>query len=135
MPPTARLIETDEALLAFRDDEAGATMAINARCGKDGDDVPLRALRQHLFLRFTDRRILSEEEFALAGRAALRTEMEASLDGVPSYFIVVVLKKDGCVYDFYHLDAGGTDPRTLQSREAFNEMVRGFSVLKSNSRI
>ncbi len=129
VPSSARRIETDEALLAFRDDPAGATIAIGGRCGKDGDDVPLRALVQHLFLRFSERRVLSEREFTLAGREALETELSASIDGVPSRFVIVVLKRDGCVYDFIHVDAGGQDARTLQSRRDFRRMVHGFEVL------
>jgi hypothetical protein len=129
VPAGVRRIDTDEALLAFRDDQASSTIAVSARCGKDGDDVPLEALVTHLFIRFTDRETISERRFRLAGRAALEVEMKARLDGVPSHFVITVLKRDGCVYDFIHIDAGGNDPRTLQSRKDFRSMVQGFSVL------
>lgn len=129
VPSTAREVQASDALVAFRDDQAGSTMAINARCGQDGDDVPLRALVQHLFLHFTDRRTIREEEFSLARRAALETELEAALDGVSSHFVVVVLKHDGCVYDFVHVDGGGESASIVQSRSDFRAMVRGFEVL------
>jgi hypothetical protein len=129
VPSSAHEVEASEALVAFRDDQAGSTMAINARCGQDGDDVPLRALVQHLFLHFTDRRTIREEEFSLARRTALEAELEAALDGVSSHFVVVVLKHDGCVYDFIHVDGGGQSARVAQSRSDFRTMVRGFEVL------
>lgn len=129
VPTTARRVDASEALVAFRDDQAGSTIAVSARCGQDGDDVPLRSLVQHLFIHFTNRRILREEEFSLARRAALETELEAALDGVPSHFVVVVTKHDGCVYDFVHVDGGGSSTATQQSRTDFRAMVRGFEVL------
>jgi len=130
VPSTARQVDASEALVAFRDDQAGSTFAISARCGQDGDDVPLRSLVQHLFIHFTDRRVIQEKEFQLARRAALETEMEASLDGVSSHFVVVVLKHDGCVYDFVHVDGGGSSTAVQQSRSDFRGMVQGFEVLR-----
>lgn len=130
VPPSARQIESDEALVTFRDDAAGATIAVSARCGRDSDDVPLRALVQHLFIHFTDKRVLREEEFSLAHRAALETELSAVLDGVESHFVVVVLKHDGCVYDFIHVGVEGDGPAISASRNDFRAMVRGFEVLE-----
>jgi hypothetical protein len=123
LPTGWRPIEISDTALAFRDDENAATVAINGRCGKDAEDVPLQSLTQHLFLQFTDRQLEQQEVFPLDGREALRTEMIAKLDGVPKYFHVVVLKKDGCVYDFLqianqHQDAG-----------EFLDFVRGFTSL------
>ncbi len=75
VPSAWHAIEADGTLLAFRDDAAGATVAVNGRCGVDGDDVPLASLTQHLFLQFTEREALSQTELNLDGRAALRTEL------------------------------------------------------------
>jgi hypothetical protein len=123
LPPTWRHIEIDDTALAFRDDENAATVAINGRCGKDAEDVPLKSLTQHLFLQFTDRNLEDQELFALDGREALRTEMTAKLDGVQKYFHVVVLKKDGCVYDFLQI------ANQHQDEQPFLEFVRGFQSL------
>jgi hypothetical protein len=123
LPPGWRNIEISDTALAFRDDENAATVAINGRCGKDAEDVPLQSLTQHLFLQFTDRQLEQQELFPLDGREALRTEMVAKLDGVPKYFHVVVLKKDGCVYDFLQI------ANQHQDASEFLEFVRGFSSL------
>ncbi len=122
VPATWHGIQADGTLLAFRDDQAAATIAVNGRCGMDGDDVPLASLTQHLFLQFTEREQRSQQELSLDGRAALRTELVGKLDGVPKQFLVYVLKKDGCVYDFWRISAPGAgDPAPF---EAF---VQGFA--------
>jgi hypothetical protein len=127
VPESWRRIEMDQALIAFRDDAAAATIAVNGRCGEDGDDVPLRSLTAHLFLQFTDRQGESQQLVHVAGREALRTSLVARLDGVPMHFTVYVLKKDGCVYDFLHIsDRGGAEAD-------FEGFVAGFTTLREGS--
>jgi hypothetical protein len=123
LPPTWRPIEISDTALAFRDDENAATVAINGRCGKDAEDVPLQSLTQHLFLQFTERQLEDQELLPLDGREALRTEMVAKLDGVAKHFHVVVLKKDGCVYDFLQI------ANRRQDSDEFLDFVRGFTSL------
>lgn len=121
-PDWERLSST-HGLLAFRNDARRASILVNGRCGQDGDDVPLGALTAHLFLRFTEREIESEEIVPFDGREAQRTIMQAKLDGVPKRFSSVVLKKDGCVYDFVLV----SDPDTFAGARAdFERMVAGF---------
>ena len=122
IPGAWHRIEADGTLLAFRDDQASATLALNGRCGMDGDDVPLPSLTQHLFLQFTERQQKSQQELTLDGRAALRTELTGKLDGVPKQFLVYVLKKDGCVYDFWRISDPGSDDVA-----AFESFVKGFA--------
>ena len=117
-------IEATGVLLAFRDDGALATVALNGRCGLDGDDVPLEALTHHLFLQFTDRELVSQNRIDLDGREALRTEIIAELDGVKKHYVVYVLKKDGCVYDFVYVSPGAK-----AGEAAFERFVRGFGTL------
>lgn len=116
-------IDTSHGLLAFRGEQAHATVLVNGRCGLDGDDVPLPALTAHLFLRFTERQIDEETLLPFDGREALRTVMTAKLDGVPMRFEAVVLKKNGCVYDFVLI----TPPESFDSaRPGFERFVDGF---------
>lgn len=126
VPPSWHRIEVEGTAFAFRDDEARATVAVSARCHQDGDDVPLRALTEHLFLHFSDREVKSQQRVMLDGREALRTELAAALDGVPRHYTVYVLKKDWCVYDFMHI-AAPSSPGS--SREDFDRFVRGFATL------
>lgn len=126
VPSDWRRIDVSHALLAYRDDRDMTTIALNGRCHKDGDDVPLSALTHHLFIEFTGRRVLSQTVLPMDGRAAMRTDIIAKLDGVPKHFIVYVLKKDGCVYDFMSITAIQASERDQPAFEAF---VRGFATL------
>lgn len=128
-PPTWRRLDVSKPALAFRDEVNDATIAVNARCGLDGDDVPLAALTQHLFLTFTERNVISQEVVPFDEREAMHTVLEAKLDGVPKTFDVWVLKKDGCVYDLMAI----TPPALYaQSAEAFARFVRGFSTVPAH---
>lgn len=123
VPASWRSVAVDGTRLAFRDDAASATIQVNGRCGVDGDDVPLEALTHHLFLHFTGRSMVKQERVELDGRAALRSELTAELDGVPLQYLVYVLKKDGCVYDFVHASRGA------RGRSEFERFVQGFGTL------
>lgn len=126
VPSSWRAIEVDDARLAFRNDKASATVALNGRCKVDGDDVPLASLTQHLFLEFTDRTQLSQAPLSLDGREALRTEISAALDGVKKQYLVYVLKKDSCVYDFMYIAADSAP----QGRAEFERFVQGFATVE-----
>ncbi len=123
LPKSWRPLQLQDTALAFRDDERETTVAVNGRCGQDAEDVPLQSLTRHLFLQFTERSIASQERMPLDGREALRTRMVAKLDGVQKHFDVIVLKKDGCVYDFLQIASARQDPQD------FLDFVRGFSSL------
>lgn len=125
-PDSWRSIEVDQALLAFRDDQHGATVAVNGRCNLDGDDVPLASLTHHLFLHFTERQVRSQKRIDVAGRESLRTEITASLDGVPKRYVVYVLKKDGCVFDFMLI--ADSDQVEVQP---FDDFVSGFQTVRT----
>jgi len=126
IPSAWRQVEVEDARLAFRDDAANATVAVNGRCGLDADDVPLTSLTQHLFLQFTDRVQSSQTKVSLDGREALRTELSAALDGVKKQYLVYVLKKNSCVYDFMYIAADSAPG----SRADFERFVQGFAALE-----
>ena len=126
VPSAWRRLEVDDTRLAFRDDAANATVAVDGRCGLDGDDVPLTSLTQHLFLQFTERELSSQTKVSLDGREALRTELSAALDGVKKQYLVYVLKKNSCVYDFMYIAADAAPG----SRAEFERFVQGFAALE-----
>ncbi|MEM9693655.1 MAG: hypothetical protein AAGA56_13995 [Myxococcota bacterium] len=127
-PPDSpwRRMEASPAL-AYRHEELGATMMVHGRCGQDGDDVPLQALHNHLFLQFTDRDVHTQKAIPFDGRRALRTELTASLDGVPMRYDVLVLKKDGCVFDMLYL--APDDRRFTDGHGAFDALVQAFRTI------
>ncbi|MET0591200.1 MAG: hypothetical protein ABW133_00770 [Polyangiaceae bacterium] len=125
-PPTWRRIEMTGTRLAFRDEGAEATILVNGRCGKDGDDVPLQALTQHLFITFTERETVEQKVVPLDGREAMHTVLRAKLDGVPKMFDAYVMKKDGCVYDLVGIWAV---EQFEARRPAFEAFAQGFHTL------
>ena len=125
-PERWRAIQASGALLAYRDDQADATVAVNGRCGRDGDDVALQSLTQHLFLLFTDRQIKQQQVVAMDGREAMRTTLTAKLDGVQKAFATYVMKKDGCVYDFLYISRPDTFDANVGQ---FDSFVAGFHTL------
>ena len=88
--------------------------------------IRLTSLTQHLFLQFTDRSQTSQAKVSLDGREALRTEISAALDGVKKQYLVYVLKKDHCVYDFMYIAADSAPG----SRAEFERFVQGFATLE-----
>ena len=119
------------ASFAYRDDVGGAVIAVHARCRVDGDDVPLESLTQHLFIYFTEREITDQHRVAVDGREALRSELSAKLDGVSRGFVVYVLKKDGCVYDFMYIGPPKLDRNNVA---AFDNYVASFRTIASAGR-
>jgi hypothetical protein len=121
-------LDVSDAAVAYRDDANGATIAVGGRC-RGEDDVPLAALTQHLFLRFTDQVIAKQEVVPFDGREAMHSVLSAKLDGVPKRFDVWVLKKDGCVYDLLFI----ADPGRFDAgAPAFERLVRGFATLPAH---
>jgi len=114
--------------LAYRNDRKQASILVHGRCEVDSDDVPLVALKNHLFLQFTDREVHKEEVVPFDDREALHTELTAKLDGVPMRYDVWVLKKNGCVYDLLYT----APPAHFGAGHAtFQRMVEGFATMGS----
>ena len=126
-PATWAPLDGSRAALAFHDTSSDATIAVNARCGADADDIPLDALRNHLFLRFTDREVLEEKVIPFDAREAMHSVVVAKLDGVPQKFSVYVLKKDGCVYDLLYISR---PERFDVGAPVFDSFARGFATVR-----
>jgi len=118
-----RLSVEDDNDLAWSHDGLAAVIQINASCDPDLD-IPLEALTNHLLIGFTDREVREEELVPMISRQALRTHVRARLDGVPRELLLVVLKKDGCVYDFALVAPPGD--RFRRARGAYDRLIGSF---------
>jgi hypothetical protein len=126
LPSRWTRVDVEHGQVNFMDRSTGATILSHAECGRG--DAPLRALTAHLLIGMTSRRVLSQERFDLARRAALRTRIAARVDGVPVELEIVVVKKDGCSFDFVY----SAPPARFGARRAdFDAFVRGFSKLRT----
>ena len=119
-----RVTVDDHNDLAWHSDAKQGVMHVDSNCDP-ALDIPLKALRGHLLIGFTERDILTEETVPMDGREALRTHLKAKLDGVPREIVLQILKKDECVYDFGLVTPPGA---AFQSAVAdFDQLVSGFT--------
>ncbi len=108
--------------LAFSEADTGRALSINAMC-EGHDDPPLPVLTRHLLMGFTEREEHAQRLIRMDGREALRSRYTAKLDGVPVELELVVLKKDGCVFDFTYV----APPGQAEARMAdFEGLLAGF---------
>lgn len=126
-PPPAswKRVDMSNASLAYRDDEHGASVLLNARCSKPDQDTPLVALTNQILIGSTEREFSSQELEPFDHREALHSKLRAKWDGVPKHLDLFVAKKDGCIYDFVWIGEkeGTTD---------FETFVRGFRTLQGS---
>lgn len=110
--------------IAFHNPSLGAIVQVNATCDPVGD-IPLTVLTNHLLAGFTARQTLSEDLVPLDGREALRTHAIANLDGVSREFLIFVIKKNDCVYDFTLIAPDRA--AFTRSQAIFEGFVAGFT--------
>jgi len=114
--------------LAWHDARHG-TISVNSTC-KDYEDVPPRALLNHLWFGMTERVYRVDETVTLDGRAAQHVIADLQLDGVPVTASVYLLVKDGCVFDLTHVAGRAT---AASAQPLFDAFVRDFAVLSSGA--
>ncbi|HVE85084.1 MAG TPA: hypothetical protein VND93_19670 [Myxococcales bacterium] len=117
-----RPLEVDSNDVAYASNDSPHSLAVNSTCQPTGD-ASLEVLTGHLLIGFTDREKVSEEKKPLDGRDSLRSRYKARLDGVPVEMMLVVMKKDGCVYDFTYLSPPG---RFDEKRQSFERVLAEF---------
>ena len=110
--------------LAWHSEAKGAVMHVDSDCDP-ALDIPLTALRSHLLIGFTEREVVDEEVVPMDDREALRTHLNAKLDGVPREILLQILKKDDCVYDFGLITPPGEVFEAALSD--FDQMLAGFT--------
>lgn len=122
--PFQALTVDDRGDAAWADDARGALIHVAHDCSPDLD-IPLEALARHLMIGFTEREeVTPEARERLAGREALRVHVRAALDGVARELMMVIVKRDGCVYDFALIAPPGAPFES--SRPAFESVVQSF---------
>jgi hypothetical protein len=117
------LVRRGETDVGFYSAHAGSVIQLNATCRDDAEGAPLTTLTNHLLIGYTERRIVSQKEQALIGRAALHTVVEGELDGVAVTLDLYVVKRDGCIFD---LSLAGPSSRYPAGKGAFADFVGGL---------
>ena len=95
---------------------------VYAQCNDQGDSS-LEQYTDHLRIDWDGWTVISQSKTQLLGRAALRTVVDASLDGIGRRNELWVVKKDGCLFDL-RFSAGASDFASGQA--AFSTVVKGL---------
>lgn len=121
--PGWRVVQTEKAQVGFHNDALDSVIQAARACRDDADAAPLDRLTDHLLIGYTEREYVDRRLVPLAGREALRTRVRAKLEGVPVVLDLLVMKKDGCIYDLSYVAPPDTYAGGLS---AFERFVRGF---------
>lgn len=84
--------------LFFEHQNKNAAIFFSSQCDNISDS-PLEALTSQILVGLTNINVKTQNKIDLAGREALLSEIEAKMDGVPRFLKIMVLKKNGCVFD------------------------------------
>ena len=94
-----RAIASRGGQIGYFNSLVGGVIQGNVTCRDDAADVSLGNLTDHLLIGYTERRVRSTALLPFARREALRTVVEAKLDGVPLVLDLYVMKRNGCIFD------------------------------------
>lgn len=114
--------DADNVQVAWVKPVIAGAIEIHAQCAEQGDSS-LFQYTDHLRIDWTDWSIVEQREERILGRAALRTIVDASIDGVARRNELVVFKKNGCLFDLRY---SATPEGFAQGRPAFERVVAGF---------
>ncbi len=102
LPGGWRRLDSDARAITWYNENYKASISTDAFCGKSFSDRPLDTLGGELASALSnDRKTTSAKDMTLDGRGALRLAVAGTLDGVAVNMDIVVVKKDGCNFDFY----------------------------------
>lgn len=116
-----------------------AVIQVRSQCAEHGDSS-LEMFTEHIGADFGDWSVREvdtgkkdrrgrpvfkpvQAHFRLAGRRALRSTIDAELDGVPITLEVVVVKKNGCLFDLTYISPPSSYEEGLGD---FDKVVEGF---------
>lgn len=120
--PWREVRDAEDVQVAWMHTGLGAVIDIHAQCAHQGDSS-LAQYTDHLRIDWTEWVVVSQQPLRMLGRDALRTVVDAELDGVRRRNEFLVLKKSGCLFDLRY----SARPDTFAAgRPAFAQVVAGF---------
>lgn len=122
LPPVWDRVKLPQNDLAWYTPDTGHALSVNASCDQR-EDASLEVLTRHLLSGFTERQEVAHAAVVVDEREALRSHYQAKMDGVPVELMLVVLKKDRCVYDFTYVAPLG---RYADRVGDLDTLVQGF---------
>lgn len=108
--------------MAWRHRSLPLMIQVRSQCQEHGDS-DLESFTDHLRIDFNEWKVVEERYVTLVERDAMRSTVDAELDGVPIKLELIVLKKDGCLFDLQLFGPPNYHPRGVQD---FESVVAGF---------
>lgn len=109
--------------VAWSKGKTPALIQVRSQCDEHGDS-DLASFTDHLRIDFGLWEIQSQRAIEIVSREGLRTRVHAKLDGVPVQLELVVLKKNGCLFDLQFIASPSVFEAGLGS---FDAVVEGFA--------
>lgn len=109
--------------VAWRKTGAPAVIQVRSQCDEHGDS-DLASFTDHLRIDFGEWIIERQSAIEIVGREGLRTRVHAKLDGVAVDLELVVLKKNGCLFDLQYI---ASPSRFEDGMRSFDRVVEGFA--------
>ncbi len=109
--------------VAWSKGKTPAVIQVRSQCDEHGDS-DLASFTDHLRIDFGQWEIQSQRAIEIVGREGLRTRVQAELDGVPVHLELVVLKKNGCLFDLQYITRPAAFDAGLAS---FDAVLEGFA--------
>ncbi|MEI6806509.1 MAG: hypothetical protein WCK49_08410 [Myxococcaceae bacterium] len=77
----------------------GSSLLIDSECSPNSQNVPLIGLTGQLLIGMTDQTLIEQKTIPFQNREALVSTYALKVDGAFQKMHILVLKKDGCVFD------------------------------------
>jgi len=126
VPSGWRETDREESDRAYRL-PSGNFATVNSSCTRNAD-APLEVLTKHLLFGSRNVKYVEREKIRIAGSDGLFSRVKATVDGVPFHLDVVVLPKEGCVFDFSLMS-----PKPIPGKDSqeFLSFVKSFTYGKN----
>lgn len=116
-------LKKTQADAAWQNSSNGNSISYLSTCNESADPSLENATDEMISVLGTTK-TLSQKSYMFDGRAALDTEAEAKVEGVPTKMRTLVFKKNGCLYTLSFL---GVTKSFDQDQKYFDAFVKGFS--------
>lgn len=119
LPDGWQRMDTRVRTISFYNADAGSSISTDAFCGRTIEGQKIESLGSEILSALDRRSYVSERDIELGERGGQRKLVSGSLDGVGVMVDLVIVRKDGCVFDFYAVMPRDVDPATEAAFEGF----------------
>lgn len=123
LPAGWERMATRARAISFYNPSYESSISTDATCASGAGNRKLESLGNELLSAIEGSVSISEKPFEMDGRGALRRKISGKMDGVPVMVDLVVVRKNGCVFDLYAVMPPAADPSVQTD---FEEFFGGF---------